>query len=180
VSSFAGHRKKSAWDTWNSYTDFRISILGTSQHHRLSSCFVMLLYVRGSNKASVNSARKHLFTKKGRSMEAFPPTQAALVEHTKWALYQAGYCRYRLLDLKQNLPCLFQWGWVKDTSICEWIPLWSSLPEVSKCCPELVSCKCKKVSTKRYKYVKAALKCTSLCLCDCYCRVKEFIIRLSR
>ena len=33
-----------------------------------------------------------LFTQKGRSIEGIPPTKAALIQHTKRATYQAGYC----------------------------------------------------------------------------------------
>jgi hypothetical protein len=38
----------------------------------------------------VNDASKALFTKKGRSMDAIPPTTEALVQHTKRVAYQAG------------------------------------------------------------------------------------------
>ena len=43
--------------------------------------FVVLVYDRTTMCTQVNDARKALFTKKGRSMDAIPPTAAALV-HT--------------------------------------------------------------------------------------------------
>ena len=43
--------------------------------------FVVLMYDRTTMCTQVNDARKALFTKKGRSMDAIPPTAAALV-HT--------------------------------------------------------------------------------------------------
>ena len=61
-----------------------------SQMHLLES-FVILFYDRTSSVEGVNKARKQLFTQKGRSIDCIPPTQAALLEHTKRAAYQAGY-----------------------------------------------------------------------------------------
>ena len=43
--------------------------------------FVVLMHDRTTMCTQVNDARKALFTKKGRSMDAIPPTAAALV-HT--------------------------------------------------------------------------------------------------
>jgi hypothetical protein len=52
--------------------------------------FVVLLYDRARNEEKVNAARKHLFSQKHRPMDGLPPTQIALVEHTKRAANQAG------------------------------------------------------------------------------------------
>ena len=65
-----------------SYVDIQLSIL---EH------FVVLLYDRTSSTIQVNEARKQIFTQKGRSIDSIPPTQAALIEHTKRAAYQAGH-----------------------------------------------------------------------------------------
>ena len=40
--------------------------------------FVVLLYDRTCSEASVDAARMFLFTRKGRQIEAIPPTRAAL------------------------------------------------------------------------------------------------------
>ena len=53
---------------------------------------MILLYDSTSNLECVNQARMQLFTQKGRSIEGIPPTKAALIQHTKRATYQAGYC----------------------------------------------------------------------------------------
>ena len=50
--------------------------------------FVVLMYDKTSDQVSVN-ARKLLFTQKSHSLENLPPTQAALVQHIKRAIYQA-------------------------------------------------------------------------------------------
>ena len=179
VSSFGGHGKKSAWDTWNSFpnvTDAFIKL--SSEPHAVSENseylptlerFVVLLYDRTSNKLHVNDSRKQLFTKKCRGMDSLPPTQAALIQHIKRAVLQSGYCWYRSLQAQQNLPSPKDWGWERSSDEDDWQPFWSTLPDVGKCCPELVKCGCKKGCNKRCKCVKAGLKCTALCFCDGIC-----------
>jgi len=54
--------------------------------------FTILLYDRTSSVVNVDEPRKQLFTKKGRAMDAIPPTRAALVQHNQSALYQGGHC----------------------------------------------------------------------------------------
>ena len=44
---------------------------------------MILLYDRTSDLVCIDEARKHLFTKKGRAMDAIPPTRAALVSTFK-------------------------------------------------------------------------------------------------
>ena len=54
-------------------------------------CFTVRLYDISSLSSSVNSTRKKLFAKKGRTIENIPQTQDALGLHLKRAVYQAGY-----------------------------------------------------------------------------------------
>ena len=58
--------------------------------------FVVLMYERTSEIASVNEAQKWLFTTKSRNLENIPPTQGALKEHIKRACYQ-GNCLNKAL-----------------------------------------------------------------------------------
>ena len=53
---------------------------------------VVLLYDRRSSQECVNGAMKQLFTQKGTAIDGLPPTQAALLQHTKQAAHQAGHC----------------------------------------------------------------------------------------
>lgn len=131
--------------------------------------FVILMYDRTSHKGCINSVRKHLFTKRNRQMQNLPPTKAALAEHVKRACYQAGYCWAQALVVSPNVPCPSQWGWKKVDG--KWEPLWSSQQPVSECCPELISCKCKKGCKDRCKCRKAFLPCTALCFCDGTCKL---------
>ena len=81
-----------------SYTDIQLSIL---EH------FVVLLYDCTSSTIQVNEARKQIFTQKGRSIECIPPTQAALIEHTKRDAYQA-YCTLHLIHTQlAQYPLLY-------------------------------------------------------------------------
>ena len=50
------------------------------------------------------------------------------------------------------------WGWWKDDR--GWHPLWTTLPEASESCRELVHRGCNKGCTMRRKCVKASIKCT--------------------
>ena len=50
-----------------------------------------------------------------------------------------------------------------------WKPVWSTLPEASKACSELLKCSCKKGCTGRCRCFKSDLKCTELCFCSGGC-----------
>ena len=128
--------------------------------------FVVLLYDRTSDLLMVNDARKRLFTQKSRSLENIPPTQGALKQHIKRASYQAHCWSMAVIQILE-LPSPAEWGWWKDAT--GWHPLWTTLPEASQCCHELIRCAYKKGCTVRYKCVKAALKCTLLCSCSGEC-----------
>ena len=176
LSSFAGNGKKRAFDTWQAFPEVTdaFTMLSSEPDSVAASMpllerFVVLLYDRSSSKTAVNAARKQLFTKKGCSMEYLPPTEAALSQHVKRAAYQSGYVWYRSLQPQQELPSPELWGWIREDEPSEWQPLWTTMPDVTQSCSELVSCKCKKGCTKRCKCVKAALECTALCQCDGNC-----------
>ena len=66
--------------------------------------FTFLLYDRTSNSKSIDEARLDMFTKKGRAMDAIPPTKAALVQHIKRAVYQGGHCWGQSLRAVMNMP----------------------------------------------------------------------------
>jgi len=52
--------------------------------------FTVLLYDRTSDMDNIDEVCRHLFTMPGLSMESILPTKAALVQHAKRAVYQAG------------------------------------------------------------------------------------------
>ena len=89
------------WNTWKVYDDDTpafCSLAATPEFRSVDSSikplerFVILMYDRTSGLECVNQVRKQLFAQKGRVIEGLPPTKAALIQHTKWAAYQAGHC----------------------------------------------------------------------------------------
>ena len=87
VSCFGGRSKRTAWDTWRAYEDVTIAFcslatIPESIEGSMKSLerFVILMYDRTRSLECVNQARKQLFTQKGRSIEAIPPTKAALIQ----------------------------------------------------------------------------------------------------
>ena len=129
--------------------------------------FVILLYDRTSQCMQVNQARNTLFAK-GRQIDHIPPTKGALVEHTKWAAYQAGYIWGQSLIPVQQVPDPCHWGWTKNTQD-HWVPFWTALPEASKSCKELIKCGCKRTCRPPCKCCNASLPCTDLCNCAGTC-----------
>ena len=175
VSFFGGRGKGTAWDTWRSYNDITsifVSLANTPESVESSVTslerFVILLYDRTSSLEDINQARKHLFAQKGRSIKNIPPTKAALVQHIKGAVYQAGYCWEQATTSSPDLPCPSEWGW-KRKEPCSWEANWTSLPEATVACKELLRCGCKKGCKKNCKCSKAALQCTALCQCGGQC-----------
>ena len=177
VSSFAGRGNKTAWDTWKAYEDV------TEAFCALAACpnpeaielwlqplerFVVLLYDLISIQGSANEARKELFTRKGRAIDAIPPTQAALMQHSKRAAYQAGHCWSQAMIPNPEIPSPNEWGWSKKPE-GGWEACWTTLPEASQACRELVCCRCKKGCRGRCKCRLATLQCTALCHCGGAC-----------
>ncbi len=73
--------KKPAWDTWKAFEDITTTFLTLStgpdevsnEDVATLERFTILLYDRTSGLMSIDEARKQLFTKKGRAMDAIPP-----------------------------------------------------------------------------------------------------------
>ena len=75
-------------------------------------------------------------------MERIPPTQNALLQHTKQAVYQAGIWTSST-QMQQIIPSPQDFAWTKVSSTQSWQPVWMTIPEVSKACSELIKCSCK-------------------------------------
>lgn len=80
------------------------------------------------------------FSKKSRTLEKIPPTQAALLQHTKRAVYQGGYVWAQTISTQPVLPSPSEWGWQRDDKA--WIPVWTP-PQMKDTCYELIHCTCK-------------------------------------
>ena len=89
--------------------------------------FVVLLYDRTSSVRGVNHTRQELFSKKSRSLDSIPPSQAALVQHTCPAVLQAGFIWSQSHLKQQVVPCPSAWGWQRDVK--KWEPKLTTLPQ---------------------------------------------------
>lgn len=177
VSFFGGRGKKTAWDTWNAYQDITATFCALADRPTQQTVqdmlkplerFIVLIYDRTSSDDSVNDARKHLFFQKSRAMDNLPPTQDALIQHTKRAIYQASYCWAQMMVAIPVLPSPADRGWKKKVE-GGWEISWTTLPEASQACRELIRCGCKKGCTRQCQCKKAALQCTALCVCGGIC-----------
>ena len=124
--------------------------------------FVVVMYRRTSQAHKVNDARKQLFANSNRQIENIPPTKAALFEHAKRAVYQAGHVWGQTILRDPQLPSPGLWGWKKENG--QWVPFWTTLPEACKACRELIKCSCKGACKARCSCHKpTVLKSLSLC-----------------
>ena len=179
TSSFFGKGKKSAWEAWGAYPEVtdafnfivehpHAQITVDCQEFQMLERFTVVIYDKTSTLVSVNEARKELFCQKNTTMENIPPTQQALLQHTKRAVYQAGIwttCH----QAQQQTPTAEGCGWTLDAETKSWVPVWSSLPVAAKAVSELVKCACKSAAGcgGRCSCKKARWKCTELCSCKC-------------
>ena len=138
-----------------------------SEIFKLLQRFVILMYDRNSNLESVNEARRELFCKQGRNLENLPPTEDALLLHSKRAIFQASIW-YIASEENVNLPSPEMFGWKQDEGV--WVPVWTTISAAAEACKELITC-CHKGKEKRdctsCKCGKVGLPCTDLCTCLC-------------
>ena len=104
-----------------------------------------------------------LLTYNIRFVSVFSSFMDALLQHVKRSIYQAGIWATSD-DHQQNTPSPDTFGWKKEDGC--WVPVWLTIPEVSRSCQELVKCSCK-AQCLRCKCAKASLPCTDLCKCKC-------------
>ena len=175
MSAFFGRGKKTAWEAWMAYPEVTSVFQSMShfpdnveQYISALERYTVLLYDRTSSCDLVNECRKTLFAQKSRSLDNIPPTQAALLEHSKRSCFQAGLWS-RCLEKNQQLPNPCDWGWQKSKDDRGYIPFWTALGEASKHCTELINCGCKVRCNKKCKCIKSSLKCTMLCKCEGHC-----------
>ena len=137
--------EKTAWNVWEAFPEitdvFARLLLGSADiaddDLTLIERFVVLLYDRTGSTASVNGARRWLFTKKGTSIGNCPPTLNSLLQHIYRSILQSSSCRQARNVLKL-LAVRSKFGWDGAS------PIWMTIAEAAKSCQELVKCGCKK------------------------------------
>ena len=134
--------------------------------------YVTIMYDCTSTCMKVNDARRDLFTRarKGRDIEAIPPTLDALRQHVKRPTYKAGHCWGNSLVPSPLFPCPSEWGWVKVANDI-WAPLLMTIPQASQSCQELLKggFKSERGCARGWRSIKAELPCTALRNCARLC-----------
>lgn len=179
TSQFQGKGKKTAWAAWKTFPEVTSAFIAMTGNHWLSqdsSAFSLMerytcvLYDKATDLSKVNELRKYLFSHKCLSMKDIPPTQAALLQHSNRAVYQASIWSNSLQAI-QAAPSPKEYGWVESDQT--WTPLWTRLPEAAKVCRELLKCGCKAVPlcSRNCRCKNAGLPCTALCKCSGECKI---------
>ena len=132
---------------------------------------IVLVYDKTSTSLSINQTRRELFCLKNVTMGRMLPTQNALLQNTKRAVYQASIW-VTSTEAQQMIPSPVDYGWVQVDNV--WNPLWLTVPELSKACQDLIKCTCKG-DCSNCKCGKANLKCSPLCNCNrnSYCSARR-------
>ena len=133
----------------------------------------MLMYNKSCSASTVNEARQQLFSHGSRTLEALPPTKAALFEHMKRAILQACFIWNQADMCKQEIPDFSKWGWRFDEKIKQWVPFWTTLADASASCALLLHCGCQKACQGNCKCTRARVRCTTLCKCAGGCKIKS-------
>lgn len=173
TSSFAQIGKKTAWKAWTSHEDVTTALHAIHDSpsevsdgvFRAIEQFTIAMYDRTSTTSCIDNCRKLLFTRKGRQMTSLPPTKDALLQHLKRATYQGGHDWGTATTPFRQLPSPGDWGWCNPD---KWQPVWTTTPQASEACTELVKCKCRSRCIT-CKCALAHLKCTNLCTCHTDC-----------
>ena len=95
MSSFAHYGKKTAWEAWGTFNEVTAAFQALSNAPMVDVVDEVMpilerydtMYDRISTCVKVNDAWRDLFTRKGRDIEAIPPTSDALCQHAKWSTY---------------------------------------------------------------------------------------------
>ena len=180
VSSFFGKGKFYTWAAWKCYPEvteaFKFiaenpfaKIEVGSKHFQSLERYTIVLYDKTSQLTSVNEARRQLFCQRDRGlMEALPPTQAALEQHVKRAIYQGSIWATADQPLMQA-PSPEGMGWALDSDKQGWVPLWTTLPMASEVCSHLIKCSCKnaKGCGSSCRCITRGLRCSKRRKCNC-------------
>ena len=136
----------------------------------------VLLYSCASQLLTVNAARKQLFSYKNRKLEIkyFSFESSSISACETCIIPSRLYLGIGSDSYNPSLPSPGDWSW-KTNADEKWSPLWTTLPEASKQCRELIKCNCKK---GHCKCRKANLKCTMLYYCTLNLNIKCVVFSL--
>ncbi|XP_052129864.1 uncharacterized protein LOC127751028 [Frankliniella occidentalis] len=171
TSSFGSVGKKTAFDTWMLTPDATEGLQQLSDG-RLNEALPLLeklvirMYSKKCAETKLNSCRRALF-QEGRQITSLPPTQDAFLQHCKRVMREVKVALQSLVPLP-DVPSPDKCGWRRSIE-GDWEQVWITLPEASKACKQLVSCKCKKPCKPSACSCLKLTKwgCSDLCPCPC-------------
>ena len=131
--------------------------------------WAVLMYSKNSDTASLDEARRQMFTSGLKDLDSIPPTQHAFLQHEKRALLCAAFIWKQALLRTHEIPSPGDWGWTWNARTREWVPHWTDLPVLSQACSLLLHCGCTVACSGNCKCNRAGLRCTSLCKCQGGC-----------
>lgn len=134
--------------------------------------FIILQYDPKSKCQTLEEARREMFLKQLKPLEAIPPTKHAAYQHIRRSILPADEVYKALYKQPDYLPT-GDFGWVWNDRLQVWMPHWTDLPDVSKGVAALNSCGCKKSCTGSCKCSRVPQRCTSLCACEGMCANNE-------
>ena len=123
--------------------------------------------IYGGGAPSINEMRKLIFCQRNQNVEMLPPSQNALFQHCRQAMFQASiWATAHDATVIEPDPCLHGWR-QSDSRPSSLIPEWVTIAPVALVCAELVKCGCCKPCAVACSCKKHSLACTSLCKCKC-------------
>ena len=111
--------------------------------------------------------RKLIFCQRNQNVEMLPPSQNALFQHCRWAMFQASiWTTAHDATVIEPDPCLHWWR-QSDSRPSSLIPEWVTIAPIALVCTELVKCGCCKPCAGACSCKKHNLACTALSKCKC-------------
>lgn len=179
ASAMSGIGKKTAWNAWDSFPDVTETIVEMTEdptsltqesvHMRHLQRWTVLMYSKTCGTGLVNEARKIMFTHGLKSLDSIPPTEHALFQHAKRALFTAAFVWKQSLCKAPTIPSPSGWGWEWNARTKAWVPYWTELADVSHACSLLLHCGCTVACKGNCKCHRAGLRCSTLCKCEGGC-----------
>ena len=139
TSAFNGKGKKSVWQAWHVYEDITETFVYLASHpfqlldvdddhFKKIERLTVILYDKTSPLRYINDTRSELFGHKNRAMDKLPPTNDALLQHVRRAVYQAGIWKTST-QIQLLIPSPHDFAWTKISD--SWVRVWVTIPEAS-------------------------------------------------
>ncbi|KAG1680475.1 hypothetical protein GQR58_012395 [Nymphon striatum] len=176
TGTICGKSKVSCWNALrkaerpvlDAFSTLGSSTVISEDTYKMLERFVCQLYIPSTQLASAREVRWLFFSKKQRTDEQLPPTEAALHQMIRRDNY-VSLARKTCDTPNYNLPDPTLHGWRQDGDRLQAVP--TTLPPAPKAVLQLIKCGCSgKCTTMICSCRKHSLKCTDMCAsCEIKC-----------